>query len=30
MQALSPGEAEKLREGDGGKRWFTEESAYKP
>jgi hypothetical protein len=28
--APSPSEAERLREGDGGKRWFTEESAYKP
>jgi len=30
MQALSPSEAEKLREGDGGKRWFTGEITYKP
>jgi len=30
MQAPSPGEAEGFAKGDGGKRWFTGEIAYKP
>jgi len=29
-QALSSREAEKVRESDGGKCWFTGESTYKP